>query len=482
MENIEIEIVDSFVFNSIKNQGTTGAGESKLHLTTVNNESSYDDFFNNYTNITCKFDIENLTTFLNNILSSYVPLIPINKSKDILKRYIESYIQSLNNYVMTFNITKYIDATRYYIRSDDYVFNDLLRKIAIPYVTKLTIKKEGLNYKFLLNVTLNETTTTTANLNSSTTTEAENIIFFGSPGTGKSFSADEKTNGYIVEKITFHPEYDYNSFVGGYKPIMNEEDGESKIEYKFVPQIFTNVYVNAWKNLENHHFLQIEEINRGNCAEIFGDLFQLLDRNNDGGSKYEISASEELKTYLIKEFGDVEHEGIKGNKLRLPNNLSIVATMNTSDQSLFPMDSAFKRRWNWEYVPIKYNCKDSDFIIKLDNDNEYKWLDFLKEVNQRIYKATQSQDKQIGNWFINAQNSRNVINEKTFINKVLFYLWNDVFKDEDETIFIKEEEHLTYEHFFAENKTELLEYIFTTNLNLEPKSVTTTNEEEIVEE
>lgn len=310
----------------------------------------------------------------------------------------------------------------------------------------------------------------------------ENVIFFGSPGTGKSYSADEKTNGHIVEKTTFHPEYDYNSFVGGYKPIMNEDGEDSKIEYKFVPQIFTNVYVNAWKDLESHHFLQIEEINRGNCAEIFGDLFQLLDRDNEGKSKYEISASEELKTHLIKEFGDAEHEGIRGNKLRLPSNLSIVATMNTSDQSLFPMDSAFKRRWNWEYVPIKYNCEDSDFTIKLDNDKEYNWLDFLKEVNQRIYKATQSQDKQIGNWFINAQNTENIINEKTFINKVVFYLWNDVFKDEDETIFIKEEEPLTYEHFFAEDKTDLLEYIFTTNLNLEPITETTTDEEEVVEE
>ncbi|MEA2019201.1 MAG: AAA family ATPase [Campylobacterota bacterium] len=311
--------------------------------------------------------------------------------------------------------------------------------------------------------------------------QAENIIFFGSPGTGKSYSADEKTNGYIVEKTTFHPEYDYNSFVGGYKPIMNEEGEESKIEYKFVPQIFTNIYVNAWKDLNSHHFLQIEEINRGNCAEIFGDLFQLLDRDNEGGSKYEISASEELKTHLIKEFGDAEHGGISGNKLRLPNNLSIVATMNTSDQSLFPMDSAFKRRWNWEYVPIKYDCPESNFIINLGNDNKYNWLDFLKEVNQRIYKATQSQDKQIGNWFINAQNTDNIINEKTFINKVLFYLWNDVFKDEDETIFIKEEEPLTYEHFFAENKTDLIEYIFTTNLNLEPITETTTDEEEVVE-
>jgi len=304
---------------------------------------------------------------------------------------------------------------------------------------------------------------------------AENIIFFGSPGTGKSYAADIKTNANIetqkefVEKTTFHPEFDYNSFVGGYKPIMVEKDGENKIEYSFVPQIFTNIYVKAWNNSKNHYYLQIEEINRGNCAEIFGDLFQLLDRDENGKSKYEITASEDLKTYLNKKLIDDGLEGIKNGMLKLPSNLSIVATMNTSDQSLFPMDSAFKRRWDWEYVPIEYDPlkSDSNFVISLNSGSEYKWLDFLREVNQRILKATHSQDKQVGNWFINAKNTDNIINEKTFINKVMFYLWNDVFKDEEETIFIKNGEFLTYEHFFTDNNnSELIEYIFLNNLDL----------------
>lgn len=150
--------------------------------------------------------------------------------------------------------------------------------------------------------------------------------------------------------------------------------------------------------------------------------------------------------------------------------------MNTSDQSLFPMDSAFKRRWDWEYVPIEYDSEksDSDFIITLTSGSKYKWLDFLKEVNQRILKATHSQDKQIGNWFINAKNTGNIIDEKTFINKVIFYLWNDVFKDEDLTIFkdenneiIKDSKDITYEHFFTNNiDSKLVEHIFTNNLNL----------------
>ncbi|WP_323668490.1 McrB family protein [Aliarcobacter butzleri] len=312
--------------------------------------------------------------------------------------------------------------------------------------------------------------------------KAENIIYFGSPGTGKSFEADKKTGANIegrkefVEKTTFHPEYDYNSFVGGYKPVMVKKDGENKIEYKFVPQIFTNIYVKAWNDLDNHYFLQIEEINRGNCAEIFGDLFQLLDRDENGKSRYETTATEDLKIYLEENLKGNGLDGIEGGKLRLPSNLSIVATMNTSDQSLFPMDSAFKRRWDWEYVPIEYDSEksDSDFIITLTSGSEYKWLDFLKEVNQRILKATHSQDKQIGNWFINAKNTGNIIDEKTFVNKVIFYLWNDVFKDEDLTIFkdenneiIKDSKDITYEHFFTNNiNSQLMEHIFANNLNL----------------
>jgi hypothetical protein len=282
----------------------------------------------------------------------------------------------------------------------------------------------------------------------------QNIIYFGSPGTGKSHRADRETKGMHVKKVTFHPEYDYNSFVGGYKPTMNGE----KISYKFVPQIFIKIYVEAWQNYgsgENIeiYYLQIEEINRGNCAEIFGDLFQLLDRDKEGFSKYEVTAEEELLKYLLSDeaFG-AESEGIKDGKLKLPPNLKIIATMNTSDQSLFPMDSAFKRRWDWEYVPIDYKCVNSDFTILLNNGKSFKWLEFLKNVNIEIFNIDKNQDKQIGNWFINASNSNNIISESTFVNKVLFYLWNDVFKDEERTIFkLDDGEVLTYTSFFEQD-------------------------------
>lgn len=314
--------------------------------------------------------------------------------------------------------------------------------------------------------------------------DVNNVIYYGSPGTGKSHKADEITNGKAVQKVTFHPDYDYHSFVGGYKPTMEGD----KIAYKFVPQIFTKIYVDAWNNLVSADetkpfYLQIEEINRGNCAEIFGDLFQLLDRDKDGFSKYEVTAEEELCKYLLSEKGfGGNHPGIDNGKLRFPNNLKIIATMNTSDQSLFPMDSAFKRRWDWIYVPIDTDCKFSDFTIQLENGKAFEWLSFLKVINEEIFEITKSQDKQIGNWFIDAQNSGKVISESTFVNKVIFYLWNDVFKDEENTIFKSADgKNLTYTSFFENGvSNNLVSYILEERLKLTDlnKAVPTTTGEE----
>jgi hypothetical protein len=293
----------------------------------------------------------------------------------------------------------------------------------------------------------------------STLKSTQQKIFFGSPGTGKSYKVDQiisELNTDFYERVTFHPEFDNASFVGGYKPVSDKDGG---ISYKFVPQAFTNIYERAWLDENNQYYLVIEEINRGNCAEIFGDIFQLLDRN----SNYTVSPSEELKNHLIEKFGnDKNHDGIaKG--LKLPPNLTIYATMNTSDQSLFPMDSAFKRRWEWEYVPINYeesndNGKSNEsFHYKVFLDDEkvkyFKWIDFIEKVNLLI-EANENlgMDKCIGNYFIKSDTKEISLHE--FINKVIFYLWNDVFKDEDvsKSIF---EKGITFEKFFPINKNAL---------------------------
>lgn len=209
-------------------------------------------------------------------------------------------------------------------------------------------------------------------------------------------------------------------------------------------------------------FLVIEEINRGNCAQIFGDLFQLLDRKNEGFSEYPIEADNDLTKTLKKEFDGwyiddtlrkeidnlyakdypkgVVNDVLSGKLLLLPNNLSILASMNTSDQSLFPMDSAFKRRWDWKYVPIcegvDKNGNKLNWMIKLDDAHEFiDWWQFLQQINIVIANLTSSEDKQLGYFFcspdtkVEEEEKETVISAQRFVGKVIFYLWNDVFKD-----------------------------------------------------
>ena len=274
-------------------------------------------------------------------------------------------------------------------------------------------------------------------------------ILFGAPGTGKSFKIDDSEKGYGLENVeesrkfrtTFHPDYDYAQFVGAYKP-RKKDDDKDIITYDFVPQVFAKAYVAAWKQYfsagdalttDDQVYLVIEEINRGNCAQIFGDIFQLLDRDGEGFSQYSIDADCDFATWLKEDsvlktvWSDYETKVGEG-KLKLPPNLNILATMNTSDQSLFPMDSAFKRRFDWEYVPINYEKAEADFNVG-DTGFDFKWLDFLKKVNADIYKVTQSEDKQMGEFFIKPKN-KDYITLDEFRSKVLFYLWDSVYKDE----------------------------------------------------
>lgn len=295
-------------------------------------------------------------------------------------------------------------------------------------------------------------------------------IFYGAPGTGKSHIIKEQTKGEDVIRTTFHPDTDYSTFVGTYKPttefapvlaIIGDkavETGreEKRISYEFVCQAFLQAYVAAWKKvaeakdgMPKKHFLVIEEINRGNCAQIFGDLFQLLDRNDYGYSDYPIQADADMQKQLKRLFEGVEIENaesinalydgrdivkevLTGEVLLLPNNLYIWATMNTSDQSLFPIDSAFKRRWDWQYMPINEgrdkNGQPKKWKIEADTQM-YSWWSFIQKINDEIYSKINSEDKKLGFYFCKPING--VIKAETFVSKVLFYLWNDVFKDFD---------------------------------------------------
>lgn len=347
-------------------------------------------------------------------------------------------------------------------------------------------------------------------------------IFYGSPGTGKSWTVQNNVLKDVKEdyifRTTFHPDTDYSTFIGCYKPIskrkvskvlsydelekeyekykplyktsteananfikdyaeslleaskgtslnqvvknlfstgndtyfvemvkllLGERDRyTSVITYDFVPQVFTEAYIKAWQNPTEQIYLVIEEINRGNCAQIFGDLFQLLDRKK-GVSEYPVKAETALAEYLSNVLEGDAAEGIRDGKLSLSANLNIIATMNTSDQSLFPMDSAFKRRWDWKYIPttppadksrtMELSFKDkttTKYGTTIDaGDYEYDWTEFLDKINEKIQNATHSDDKQLGFWFVRTEEGAEEITISSFVSKVVFYLWNDVFKD-----------------------------------------------------
>ena len=336
-------------------------------------------------------------------------------------------------------------------------------------------------------------------------------IFYGAPGTGKSHTINEETKDEDVIRTTFHPDTDYSTFVGAYKPTTKEVDlrdlsghkvvengevvKEDRIVYEFVAQSFLQAYVSAWKKYADANedepqkqYLVIEEINRGNCAQIFGDLFQLLDRNDRGFSDYPIKADADMKRQLQKAFAglviaqkdkinamyegkDIVSQVLNGDILLLPNNLYIWATMNTSDQSLFPIDSAFKRRWDWTYMPI--SNAEKDWIIEVDG-SKYDWWQFLERINEKIGSITNSEDKKLGYFFCKAQDG--VISAKTFVGKVIFYLWNDVFKDYEfgDAIFNDEDgSKLSFDKFYTSEgtKSEIVEEkveLFLKNLGIAP--------------
>ena len=322
-------------------------------------------------------------------------------------------------------------------------------------------------------------------------------IYYGAPGTGKSHIINKTTCGESVIRTTFHPDSDYSSFVGCYKPTTktvrmrdmaghvireNGEDvTEDRIVYEFVDQAFLQAYINAWKFYDakneeiKNQFLVIEEINRGNCAQIFGDLFQLLDRNTCGFSDYPIHADNDMHKHLAKALNgitiseenknrinacykggkDYVSQVLNGEILLLPDNLYIWATMNTSDQSLFPIDSAFKRRWDWQYMPIakgRENGNELNWRIIADS-NQYDWWSFLTKINEQIGSTTNSEDKKLGFFFCKAVNG--TISAETFVGKVIFYLWNDVFKDFgfEGTIFNDEDgSTLSFDKFYTTDK------------------------------
>ena len=313
-----------------------------------------------------------------------------------------------------------------------------------------------------------------------------NRIIFGAPGTGKSHKLEEdsKLFGENMERVTFHPNYSYAQFVGTYKPIQGENPTD--IKYEYIPGPFMRTYVNALNNPEKKFLLLIEEINRANVAAVFGDVFQLLDRKN-GVSEYPIATSEDIKKHLLEKLDCLKDQDINELsdeekkmyiEMKIPENMYIWATMNSADQGVFPMDTAFKRRWEFEYISVnepEQVAKIEKYVIPMCANMEQgyyvNWNDLRTRINSiLIDNCKVNEDKLLGPFFISknvlddikankdekdrilaidkesrSDEDNNILAEickkeisymKAFESKVIMYLFEDVMKMRAEKIFI----------------------------------------------
>lgn len=274
-----------------------------------------------------------------------------------------------------------------------------------------------------------------------------NYIFFGAPGTGKSYKLNQEKEKLLAaggdyERVTFHPNYSYANFVGTYKPVSVEGgDGQENITYRYVPGPFMRMLVKALKNSKSNHImpylLLIEEINRANTAAVFGEVFQLLDRDEKNISEYGIQTSEDMRKYLAKELGGVPEDY---SEIRLPDNLFLWATMNSADQGVYPMDTAFKRRWEFAYIGVDLEEDAADYKIPLGmGEQRYyvRWNELRKGINRILsQECNVNEDKLLGPFFISKQVLENATGDvsgedrfiRAFESKVIMYLFEDAVK------------------------------------------------------
>lgn len=254
-----------------------------------------------------------------------------------------------------------------------------------------------------------------------------NILLYGVPGCGKSFYVEKNYESKVQEgftiRVVFHPDYTYSDFVGQLLPVLKEVENaqgvkEEKLQYEFVLGPFTQILKTAYAEPDQQCLLIIEELNRGNAPAIFGEIFQLLDRNDDGKSKYSIY-NRDISMALYDE---------PNKPIKLPSNLTIVATMNTSDQNVFTMDTAFQRRWQMEHIPNKFDFKTAHVNKHLPN-SKISWGAFAQTVNKKMHTVNSgfgsTDDKSLGVYFAT---DNDLDNAKRFAEKVLKYLWDDAFK------------------------------------------------------
>ena len=450
-----------------------GKGEGKIFVGSTSKIQQYDTFFNNFdsTNI-YQLKKDNLLDYLKYARLEYVAH-KCNEYKEIDSEYHAEKVEQVSNMndLIPLKIVSFTDnKNRYYIRADksdkdtEFNFDQFIRGVALPKISDIVIIRDD-NNVFTFELVLNDErvcqkNTDTGNLSlGEALDEPYQRIFFGAPGTGKSYKLNEEANTYFGKnyaRVTFHPSYMYGNFIGSFKPFVKRLttlDGELKrdddgniqevITYQYVAGILLQQLVKAYKNTDQNYLLVIDEINRANVASVFGDVFQLLDRDGSGYSEYEITTSKELQDYLKVELENVTLDEVLKSRLGedfsslvLPPNLYIWATMNSADQGVMPMDTAFRRRWDFTYIGVDEAAdsnKDEflDYEFKVDESNKANWDLFRRQINRKLSALGIPEDKLLGSYFIGKQTLETKDLEtitNVIKNKILMYLYEDAAK------------------------------------------------------
>jgi MoxR-like ATPase len=466
---MNISIVDSFVKKVLKNPKTTGAGEGKLHIGSRNQRAEFNSFFNNFININCKFNKDNLIEYIHSVLDSYKDIIDTKVAFNAFEAHFQNILEEINAHNdFDIIIEPFIDPSRFYIRpvetdhNSKKIWNTFFRNIALPLKSELEIVKNGSDFEFLLHLFA----TGTAGHYPQVDLSMMNRILYSAPGTGKSYILQSDASTYFspsnIERINFYNGYTYGQFVGTYKPkpvykdamhgFQYDNTGYSRIPtsepfitYEYVAGIFLDILLKAIKNSEESFCLIIEEINRTKVDAVFGDMFQLLDRDETGKSEYRVKCSTEMLAYIQNSNLDPSDiDEIVSNGIYLPENLYLWATMNSADQGVFPMDTAFKRRWNFEYIGLD---KGESLMVNYKVDvslaaGVIEWNHFRKKINKILaddYKI--AEDKLIAPFFVKPKDfddTTRVLNKNVLINKVIMYLKEDVLRHRvEDKIFIE---------------------------------------------
>ncbi|MDM0487797.1 AAA family ATPase [Clostridium perfringens] len=483
--------------DEVSSKGITGNYEARMHIYTAENKENEKENIENFFNFFDKnnkyfFAKENIIDYLNYFKFEFEYQV-IQFYNNVSLEYWNSLMEkaeSLDDYI-EFNIDnhKYDNQRRYYIGSKDKIFSQFKGYILLPVISCIKIKKiekdESTSFYFEINVDPNskekvedikkviekvEYINTKKKSKKDQEDKNEDVgyldknkkklynrIIYGAPGTGKSYKikndikeAGLQKNQY--KRVTFHPNYTYSKFVGAYKPVGQGED----IGYKFIGGPFLDVLIESLKDEKQQipHVLVIEEINRANPAAVFGDVFQLLDRDSNGKSIYNIDMSDEMKNYVNNRLEEYGMEEI--SELYIPSNMYIWATMNSADQGVYPMDSAFKRRWSFEYIGIDENeerIKGNEYGIielptkELDSENnriykKYVWNDVRKAINNELKNSRINEDKLLGPFFLSEKELKESREnfDNIFKSKVLMYLYEDILKHKNIQFFKEDDE------------------------------------------